>query len=91
MKPEPPRRYVATWFALVALLALSCGSAYVRMGYLNVVANMGIALIKALLVAFVFMHIGKVRRTVWLVATAGVVWLLLLMGLSLSDFLVRQA
>jgi cytochrome c oxidase subunit 4 len=89
LKPESVAVYVRTWLALLALLAATCGSSFVPLGRFNVVINLAIAGIKALLVVFAFMHLGKGRPTIRLVAAAGCAWLTLLVGLSLADFLVR--
>jgi cytochrome c oxidase subunit IV len=89
MKPEPIAVYVRTWLALLVLLAATCGSAFIPMGSFNVVINFAIAVVKAILVALVFMHLHKERSTVRLVAIAGFAWLSLLVGLSLEDFLLR--
>jgi cytochrome c oxidase subunit 4 len=77
------------WAVLLILLALTCGSAYLALGTLNVWINFGIATMKALLVAFIFMHLTRSSPVVRLFACAGVVWLLILGGLSAVDFLTR--
>jgi cytochrome c oxidase subunit IV len=89
MKPEPASIYVRAWIALLALLAATCASSFVPMGSFNVVVNIGIAWVKALIVALFFMHLRKGRAIIRLVALAGVAWLLFLVGLSSADFLVR--
>ena len=83
------RTYVATWVALLALLALTCGSAFVHLGTFNIVVNLGIALVKALLVVFVFMHVREGTPMVRVAAVAGVLWLCILAGLSVVDFAGR--
>ena len=89
MKPPPMRTYVRTWLALLVLLALTCGSAFVPLGGFNLVANLGIALAKALLVVFVFMHVREGTPMVRVAAVAGVLWLCVLAGLSVVDFATR--
>ena len=89
MKPPPMRTYVRTWLALLVLLALTCGSAFVPLGGFNLVANLGIALAKALLVVFVFMHVREGTPMVRVAAVAGVLWLCVLAGLSVVDFAAR--
>jgi cytochrome c oxidase subunit 4 len=87
--PPPLRHYAWTWLALLVLLALTAGSAFVPMGALNLVANLAIALAKALLVVFAFMHVRRGTPMIRVFALAGLLWLALLAGLSATDFAVR--
>ncbi len=80
---------ILTWIALLVLLAITCGSSFVSMGRWNVVVNFGVAVLKALLVVLIFMHVGTGRPVIRLVAAAGFLWLALLFGLSATDFGVR--
>ncbi len=87
---KPGRRAdVLTWIALLVLLAITCGSAFIPMGRLNLLVNLAIAALKALLVVLVFMHLRSERSAIRLVAAAGVVWLAILAGLSATDFVAR--
>jgi cytochrome c oxidase subunit 4 len=79
-----------TWIALLVLLAVTCGSAYVSLGSLNLGVNFGIATAKALLVAWVFMHLKRSSALVRLFAAAAFVWLLILGGLSAADYVTRD-
>ena len=79
-----------TWLALLILLAITCASAYIGLGALNTCINIGIAVVKALLVGAVFMHLRQSSPLVRLFAAAGVVWLLILAGLGAADFLTRS-
>jgi cytochrome c oxidase subunit IV len=90
MKAASAGTYLRTWAVLIALLALTCASAFVPMGRLNTAINVSIAALKALIVVFVFMHLKKARPMVWLTAVAGVAWLSLLVGMSLADYLIRS-
>jgi cytochrome c oxidase subunit 4 len=80
-----------TWIALLILLAITAGSAFVPLGAANVMINFGIAALKALLVMIVFMDLRRTTRLVRMVAAAGFVWLLVLAGLSLTDYVTRAA
>ena len=82
-------KLAGVWLALLALLALSCGSAYIAMGTWNAIANMAIALIKALLVAFFFMHLFKGGAAHRLVIIGALFTLALLVGLSATDYATR--
>ena len=77
------------WAALMALLALTWGLAYVPMGAFNTVASMGIGALKALLVATFFMHLKEAPPILRLAACAGLVWLAILFAFTFSDYLSR--
>lgn len=77
------------WLALLVLLALTCGSAFVPLGAWNSVANLLIAAIKALLVALFFMHLREARPVYRVVAVAGLFAFALLVSLSLADYSTR--
>lgn len=85
----PLRRYVLTWAALLILLLLTVGSAFIPMGSLNVVANLAIAVVKALLVLGVFMQLLEERASIRLAAATGFFFVLLFVTLSLADYLTR--
>jgi cytochrome c oxidase subunit IV len=85
----PRRIYVAVWFALVCLTALTTTVATVDLGVFNPIVAMTIAIVKATLVVLFFMHLRYSSRVVQLVAGAAIFWLLLLFGLTMSDYLTR--
>ena len=83
------RTYVLVWLGLICLLVVTLASAYVPLGSLNSAINLAIAVAKALLVAFFFMHLRSAHYMLRIAATAGFFWLAILIGLSLTDFAVR--
>jgi cytochrome c oxidase subunit IV len=87
--PVTTARLVVAWIALLALLALTVGSALVPLGRLNVVVNFAIATAKAGIVAAVFMELSRSASILRLAAAAGVVWLAILGGLAVADLLAR--
>jgi len=88
--PVPPARtYVLVWVALIVLLLLTLGSAYIPLGRFNTAINLAIAAAKALFVAFFFMHLRSAHYMLRIAATAGFFWLAILIGLSLTDFAIR--
>lgn len=89
MTPPRLRPYVLTWMALLVLLALTAGSAFLPLGRINLAINLAIALAKALLVVFVFMHVRRGTPMIRVFAVAGLMWLALLAGLSFVDFASR--
>ena len=74
----------------MVLLALTCGSAFVAAGTWNSVANFGIAILKALLVAAFFMHLASTRAVYRIVLLSALLILSLLLGLSATDYSTRS-
>lgn len=85
----PLRHYLLVWAGLVLLALTTAGSAYVPMGAFNTVVNFAIAAAKALLVMAFFMHLRQADALRRIFAGAGFFWLALLLGLMLTDLLVR--
>jgi cytochrome c oxidase subunit 4 len=54
-----------------------------------VVVALAIAVFKATLVTLYFMHIKYSRRLTQVVVAGGLLWLLILIGLTMSDYLTR--
>jgi cytochrome c oxidase subunit IV len=86
----PLRRFLWVLVALLMLLALSAGSALLKLGALNTVINLGVSVLKTLLVMAVFMHETEARNLTRLASALGFVWLGMLIGLTLFDFLTRS-
>ncbi len=84
------KTYIRVWLALLLLLALTVEAAYLRVGVLNPVLAVGIAVVKALLIATYFMHLRSAARVVWIVAAAGVVWLVIMFVGTAADYLTRS-
>lgn len=82
--------YISIGIALIALLALTIGAAYVDLGPYNIVVAMAIAIAKAVLVILFFMHVRRSPPLTWAVVIAGFFWLLIMFVLTLSDFLTRS-
>lgn len=83
------RRCALVWIALMALLALTCGSAFVHLGAWNGVVNLAIAAIKVLLVALFFMHLDSGSALIRIYAATALFALSLLFSLSLGDYATR--
>jgi cytochrome c oxidase subunit 4 len=83
------RRNLIVWLALMPLVALTLGLAFLPLGSFNLPIALAIAAAKALLVAFMFMELRPAKSFVFLAASAGVVWLLIMFTLTFSDLLWR--
>jgi cytochrome c oxidase subunit 4 len=84
------KTYFVVYVLLLAGLAATVGAAYVPLGPLNVVVMLVIAFAKAALVALYFMHVRESPPLNWIAIASGLVWLVILFGLTLSDFETRD-
>jgi cytochrome c oxidase subunit 4 len=81
--------YYGVFGALMIGTALTVAAAFVDLGALNNVVMLLIASVKALLVILFFMHVRWSTRLTWVVAASGFVWLIILFGLTMTDYLTR--
>ena len=84
------KTYVAVLLALLCLTGLTTWVAYLPLGSFSVVAALGIATIKMLLVSLFFMHLRHSNQLTKLVVSGGLLWLGILLVLTLSDFATRN-
>ena len=94
MSSEPSvsvRTYVVVWASLLILTVTTTGVAFIDLGgQWNAITAMAIAIVKAILVVLYFMHLRYSNRLTWVFAGAGFFWLVILISLTLSDFLTRH-
>jgi cytochrome c oxidase subunit 4 len=83
------RKNVLVWAALLVLLLLSLGVAYVPMGRLTTVAGIVIAAVKSVLVVLLFMEVASSKPLIRIVAISGLVFLIAMFALTLTDVLTR--
>lgn len=86
----PRRTYYQIFAALLGLTGLTVAVAFVNLGPLNTVVALVIAVVKALLVILIFMHVRYSTPLTRVVIAGGVFWLLLLLVLTMSDYLTRN-
>ena len=83
-------KYWIIWAALIVLTFVTAGVAYLDLGPFNTIVALGIATCKALLVILFFMHVKDAsERLTKVVIISSIFWLLLLLGLSLADYVPR--
>jgi len=85
-----PRVYALVFATLIVLTLTTVGVSLINLGPLNTVVALVIAACKATLVVLIFMHARYSKPLVWLAIVAGILWLALLIGLTLTDFLSRS-
>ena len=83
--------YLVVFAALIVLLAITVAVAFfVHAGDLNLIIALAIATIKATLVVLYFMHVKYASRLTKIFVCAAFLWLLILFGLTFSDYLTRD-
>jgi cytochrome c oxidase subunit 4 len=81
--------YLGVFAALMVFTGITVAVAFVHMGPLNDLVAMAIAVFKATLVVLFFMHVKGSTRMVKLTVVSSFFWLLILFGLTLSDYFTR--
>ena len=81
--------YFVIFFSLMILTVATYLVAKVDLGRFNAIVALTIAVIKALLVVLYFMHLRYSSRLTWVFVGAGFFWLLILIVLTLSDYMTR--
>lgn len=84
-----PGTYVAIITTLLFLTGLTVTAAYINLGRFNIVVALVIATLKAALVVLFFMHAKFSPRRTQLVIVAGIFWLIILLFMTLSDYVSR--
>ena len=82
--------YFVIFFALMILTVVTYLVAKADLGRFNAVVALTIAVFKALLVVLYFMHVRYSSRLTWIFVGAGVFWLLIMIVLTLSDYMTRD-
>jgi cytochrome c oxidase subunit 4 len=81
--------YVLVFLALIGLTIATTAVAFVDLGPFSVVAALGIATCKMLLVALFFMHVRHSTKLTKLVLVGGLLWLAIMLLLTLGDIMSR--
>lgn len=83
------RIYLAVFASLMFLTALTVWVAYQELGMFNDVVALGIACTKATIVILFFMHVKYASQLTWLLAGAGILFLLILFAFAMADYASR--
>jgi cytochrome c oxidase subunit 4 len=84
-----PGLYVIILTVLVIGTCATWAIAFIDLGIWNPVVALTIAVIKATLVILFFMHVYYSSKLTKLTISAGFFWLLIMITMSLSDYLTR--
>lgn len=82
--------YAKVWGALMLLLVLTIFVAHFDLGEWSVAVALLIAIAKAALILFFFMHLRYGKREVLVFAAAAYLWLLIMIIGTLHDYLSRN-
>jgi len=85
----PTRHYIAVFLALVVLTIVTVAIARVDLGALNTPVALLVATIKATLVILIFMGVRWNTPLTKVTAISGFLWLIILFGITLGDYLTR--
>ena len=85
------RTYYIVFAALMALLVVTVGAAFIPWGSrIGIVVAMAVAIVKAVLVVMYFMHVKGSSGLTKVFVVAGLAWLAILMGITLADYHTRH-
>ena len=85
----PIRLYLIVFGILMVGTALTVLVAFYDLGAFNNVVMLTIACAKALAVVLYFMHVRWSSRLTWVVVASGFVWLLIMFGFTMQDYMSR--
>jgi cytochrome c oxidase subunit 4 len=88
-KHPTPKLYVVIFAILATLTVATWAIAFVDLGIFNPVIALAIACTKATLVILFFMHVRYSSRLTMITISAGFFWLMILITLTLTDYLSR--
>jgi len=86
---SPLGLYLKVYVALMVLLVLTVGVAYLNIGAWSLPVALTIAAIKAVVVVIYFMHMRFTGKLMWVYISASVVWLGMLLFGVLIDVIMR--
>ena len=85
----PKRVYFTIFGALVVLTIATIIVANFDLGRWNAIVALTIAVFKATLVVLYFMHVRYSSKLTWVFVCAGLIWLIILVAFTLSDYMTR--
>jgi cytochrome c oxidase subunit 4 len=85
----PAKIYIAVGVALLFLTAITVGVSFIHLGGWNAIAAVGIASVKALLVALIFMHLLYDKKVFLVIFSTAILFLGIFLALTMFDILSR--
>jgi cytochrome c oxidase subunit IV len=85
-----PKTYVIVFVSLLICTGLTVGAAFIDLGEFNPILAIAIACFKAVIVILFFMHVYYVSRLTKLTVGAGFFTFIVLIMMTLSDYMSRS-
>ena len=83
--------YFSIWAVLLICTYITYKAAFIELGRFNAAVALGIATLKATLVALFFMHVWHAsEKLTKMVVISALFFLLLLLGLTMTDYATRS-
>jgi cytochrome c oxidase subunit IV len=86
----PKKTYFGVFAALMVFTAITVGVATMDLGQLNTVVALAVAGCKAMIVIWFFMEVRHARPLTKLTVAAGILWLVILLVILLTDYISRD-
>ncbi len=87
---SPLKMYFGIWITLLFFTYITYKAAFIDLDRFNAAVALGIATLKATLVALFFMHVWHAgERLIKVVVISALFFLLLLLGLTMADYATR--
>lgn len=86
----PVRTNYIVFAALLGLLFLTVGAAYLKLDMLALPVAFTIATIKAALIVWYFMHVRYGSKMIFLFATGATLWVVILLVWTTNDYATRD-
>jgi cytochrome c oxidase subunit IV len=87
--PAEIRTYLLVFVALLVLVGVTVGVALIDLGSFGPIVALLIAGLKAGLIMVYFMHLRQTTKVAWVFAALGLMWLFIMLGLTMADYLTR--
>ncbi len=85
----PISTYVIIFGALLFLMVVTVAVAFLPLGLFNLPVALAIAIVKSTLIILFFMEVKYESKLVWVFATGSFVFLLIMLVLTMNDYLTR--
>lgn len=83
------KTYLLTWLSLLGLTLLTTLIGFIDLGPFSMVLAVAFAVAKASLIVLFFMHARYEFKLVRVIIAGGIIWFLILTGLTLNDYMSR--
>jgi cytochrome c oxidase subunit 4 len=83
------KAYWLVFAGLMALLVVTVIAAFTPLGWFNLPVALTIAIVKAVMIVLVFMHVKYNTRLVQVFAGAAFLWFVIMIGITFGDYLSR--